>query len=136
MVEPIAKKIVDREELDKDIDSLFNDSEIKRMFEGMSDYEDESLDYDIQKYDSTEKMKMREKKVYLTKERKGVVSEKLVFTVTDERKSLVRVVHKALGSSSKLPKPSETLAYTGKELVPHRSLVLPLERRKVCLGRK
>lgn len=51
--ESAAKRGVDIEESNNDTKSIFNDSEvneIEHMFEGLSDYKDESLDFDHEKY--------------------------------------------------------------------------------------
>lgn len=49
----VAKRRIVIEESKSDTQSLFNDSEdskIERMFEGLSDYEDESFESDHKKY--------------------------------------------------------------------------------------
>lgn len=55
------------------------DGEIEKIFERLSEFKDEPLKSDVQKYSTTVKETVKGKKSSLIKERKGVVSKETNF---------------------------------------------------------
>lgn len=130
VIEPTDDKMVDVEKSDEDTKSLFNecweskDNDFDNMFQSLSDYEDESLDYDIEKYVVFTKAKVREKGTASTKNGKELLVKKIVSKVTGKRKRSKKDVGKGPSLVLNQLEPQDTLGLLERELVLQRRLLL------------
>lgn len=112
---------MDVEESDEGIKSLFNesryikDSIFDSIFEIPSDYEDESLNSDIEKYVSATKDKMRGKGIASTKKGDGLLVKKPVLMV--KKKGQTRMVVRDQAPVLNQSKPLDPLGHLERELI-------------------
>lgn len=92
MIEPDDEKVVYVEDSNKYTNSLFNESrdsedcDFNSMFKRLSDYEDDSLDSDVEKYVVAAKAKVRRERVTSPKIEKGLLIKKPMSKSTGKSK--------------------------------------------------